>query len=629
MTTGDKIENSDFLEFTLAAQWWGKNMKDAPHENVFLFMKSLIVRLYERCKDHWYPDDPSRGSGYRAIVNDYYVDSILIEACRDAKIHPNRLPGQIVQIISPGIVRVRSMNNDKEEIIYKKNYKVSKKCKKIKYFILLMQNQNVYYENGKKYSRSGILPFIPSRIANEISNEINNLLRQSRGSIKKEGWNELTCVLPVNFSNQVENWVNKIDQGDLEYLDKYIRDNYDDEISKKILSSPLKPYCLLEELLRLINDNFPLERINLDSIIGIEPGKTDTENNTQNFYNFFGGRFDNKLDKNIRDTAIRETREEGLIKFHNEIFNLNYQRRIREKLGLEHLPMNIEYCVNKTSKKNHRSYILVMDENIDYSIEKDDNGLYILVKLKDSKNRMFTRVGVLPFLKPPKAKELAQIIDSFNCVKINRVIYNIKNKVNNLQDTNIAAVTSSSVFSNENCWYQKLHNEQVDRVRRLAEVELKDENKNLANDKYIRNIALGNLIEELKKILPNHSEISQGWDNILTVEPVRQKFVMKQKRNNFGYFTGNISNDDSSILEIAKKVTQEACLSIDDSILSQEYQTNIRSSNNVNIPLTIDIPYTDKNNTTYYTKVFLVFMDNIKFTAKAKEKGIICNVSSI
>ena len=101
-------------------KWWITNMKNTnSHDAIYSFARALIVLLYERIYEHWYPEDPSKGSGYRAIINDFHVDPILIRACKIANVDPNCLPGQVVQIVSPGMVRVRSLANESmEQIIY-------------------------------------------------------------------------------------------------------------------------------------------------------------------------------------------------------------------------------------------------------------------------------------------------------------------------------------------------------------------------------------------------------------------------------------------------------------------------------------------------------------------------------
>lgn len=118
-----EISEKNLKEAVFAAVWWSNQIKLTPHTNIYKFRCELQDLINERIVEHWYPDEPSKGSGYRAIINDYHIDPILLKACRNSNISPRKLPGQCVQLISPGIVRVRSLFNEKEIIIYE-NYKL-------------------------------------------------------------------------------------------------------------------------------------------------------------------------------------------------------------------------------------------------------------------------------------------------------------------------------------------------------------------------------------------------------------------------------------------------------------------------------------------------------------------------
>lgn len=123
------------IEVRAASNWWASNL-DMNGTNTF-FRDKLEILIYERIKDHWYPDHPSKGSGYRSIICDYHIDPLLIKACRQSRIDPRKLPQNVVQIISPGIVRARSMIWDKErepdEIIYKYDCEYSPKSSPINF----------------------------------------------------------------------------------------------------------------------------------------------------------------------------------------------------------------------------------------------------------------------------------------------------------------------------------------------------------------------------------------------------------------------------------------------------------------------------------------------------------------
>lgn len=118
-----EIQNEASVEVKKSVQWWAKNISNASHQQIAIFMDYLEKSIYLRILNHWHLSDPSRGSGYRAIINDFHVDPLLKEACRVSNISFLNLPGQCVMILSPGVVRVRSLLNEKdEELVYlKKN----------------------------------------------------------------------------------------------------------------------------------------------------------------------------------------------------------------------------------------------------------------------------------------------------------------------------------------------------------------------------------------------------------------------------------------------------------------------------------------------------------------------------
>lgn len=107
-------------EVNSAVKWWSSNFRDTvPHTKVEKFQIFLSGMLYNKLRNHWYPEEPSRGSGYRTLIHDVHIDPILKKACELSLIEPSILPGRCVQIISPGIVRIKSLHNDSmEQVIF-------------------------------------------------------------------------------------------------------------------------------------------------------------------------------------------------------------------------------------------------------------------------------------------------------------------------------------------------------------------------------------------------------------------------------------------------------------------------------------------------------------------------------
>eukprot|EP01133_Synstelium_polycarpum_P008927 gene8927-10463_t len=82
---------SDLPELVVAACWWADSLAKLnlhiPKDNIKRFRKELIVGLRERMRDHWYPDSPERGQGYRAVVCEETTDRLLLEAAKRSDIH--------------------------------------------------------------------------------------------------------------------------------------------------------------------------------------------------------------------------------------------------------------------------------------------------------------------------------------------------------------------------------------------------------------------------------------------------------------------------------------------------------------------------------------------------------------
>jgi hypothetical protein len=62
---------------------------------------------------HWYPEDPARGSGFRAIANDCRLDALFAVAAREAGLpdierllHHTR---PSIMFVNPGVVKVRNL----------------------------------------------------------------------------------------------------------------------------------------------------------------------------------------------------------------------------------------------------------------------------------------------------------------------------------------------------------------------------------------------------------------------------------------------------------------------------------------------------------------------------------------
>lgn len=93
-----------------AASWLSRSLRqnNLAQSQVNAFEQSVRAGISNRCEGHWYPSDPSRGSGHRSILSSITVDPILMAAAQAAGIRDiaTRLPKCIVWV-NPGVVRVQ------------------------------------------------------------------------------------------------------------------------------------------------------------------------------------------------------------------------------------------------------------------------------------------------------------------------------------------------------------------------------------------------------------------------------------------------------------------------------------------------------------------------------------------
>lgn len=88
-----------------------------------LFRRSLTTILRNRYKEHWFPEHPNRGSGYRCIrINSHKMDPIIIQAGMAVGLHVSRLcrffPSEFTLWIDPQEVSYRIGENGSICIIH-------------------------------------------------------------------------------------------------------------------------------------------------------------------------------------------------------------------------------------------------------------------------------------------------------------------------------------------------------------------------------------------------------------------------------------------------------------------------------------------------------------------------------
>jgi len=109
-----------------AALWWANqlNTSIAPlvsQDQIATFQRALAEVLEGKYLNHWYPEEPERGSAFRSIINDNRtVDHVLLEAASISKI-PNlksRLNADAIMWVDPHQIQVQFSHSPRRHLIY-------------------------------------------------------------------------------------------------------------------------------------------------------------------------------------------------------------------------------------------------------------------------------------------------------------------------------------------------------------------------------------------------------------------------------------------------------------------------------------------------------------------------------
>lgn len=100
-------------EIAAAAQWWSSHIQDPSQSK--RFRRELEKRLAKKFENHWYPEEPTRGSGFRTVAFDIRLDSVLETAASWCGIQDiaKKLPRATV-FINPSSVNMRMDSSSSE-----------------------------------------------------------------------------------------------------------------------------------------------------------------------------------------------------------------------------------------------------------------------------------------------------------------------------------------------------------------------------------------------------------------------------------------------------------------------------------------------------------------------------------
>jgi len=203
---------------------------------------------------------------------------------------------------------------------------------------------NFVYDD-KTFSRAGILPFLPSEEAYELSNKINLT-------------NNSQYVFSQNIRGAYSNWGKNIS------IPYYSR-------KKTTQSSSLRN--LLTNFWSSIKPNNIFTDVNWEGIFCFEPCFLPYK---QYLYNSIEGSVDRYQDCNIIQTAIRQTKNKARLVFSQEIFCEHYQENIKQQYNINS-PIMYDICNDNCN--TYSRYVILFAENVSFEECFDDFGKYILV----------------------------------------------------------------------------------------------------------------------------------------------------------------------------------------------------------------------------------------------------------
>jgi len=252
------------------------------------------------------------------------------------------------------------------------------------------RNRVDFEYNDKLYSKAGIVPMMSEEDAKKVCSLLEEL--NHRNQINPD-CKEAFFIFRQDITKHFKDWGEHIPNRVFKALECFNWRNLLPE-DKHLMRRIIKPNNILRDFLdyfwSFIPQKIYKEQKKWQSIISIEAITSDAFKKSGGFwkrnnYSFFCGKTDIQKDKTIFNTAIREAREEGKIKFSKEIFNTKYQRDIRQKYNFSNLPIGIDICFNKFMNRHTKIIILFM-EDIDMKMMQDKDGGYLYIYSKKNYN---------------------------------------------------------------------------------------------------------------------------------------------------------------------------------------------------------------------------------------------------
>ena len=243
-------------------------------------------------------------------------------------------------------------------------------------------NKN-FIEDDKSYSRSGVIPFLTPFYSNILGNKLSDMLKTVE---QFDSTNEFHIIFPQKINENFKDWGKNISSEEYRSLRKYNIKELKHEhrfLAFRDTSPTHMMIDIVKKIWTYIRPSQLFKRIEWDALIGIEPITSKSYEESRHFwdrntFNYFGGKPDKTVDKNINDTAFRELREEGRIVFSDIIISEIYQAKIRKLYDIS-LPLYIDMCVNQRNNTYNRIFLLFVGD-ISIDIREDEKGKYLYIQ---------------------------------------------------------------------------------------------------------------------------------------------------------------------------------------------------------------------------------------------------------
>jgi len=230
-----------------------------------------------------------------------------------------------------------------------------------------------------------------------------------------------------------------------------------------------------------------------------------------------------------------------------------------------------------------------------------------------SNGKFLSRGGVLPFLTPEHSRNVCSLVNDL--------------LAENPKENEFNFIFSQDIGISPKKWGDNIQSKNLRNLRMFNDKNLNPEHLHLASKPLKPNHLLQDLVNNFwKKIRPHILYKHMKWEPVIGIEPITTKSYTGSggfwNQNNYSYFSGKIdTNVDQNILYTAIRETrEEGKIIFSQKIFNPTYQKGIRELYELkNIPNVIDHCLNEKNNT--YSRVFLLFMDDIRYGIREDEIG--------